>query len=129
MEAVTREKASANSEMGQIAWMGLKFVKQVHKHGSVKPKQPRSENVRLGAEFYSLHRQGETEFLKSLVSGSNSKSSKKPNRSIRGPTASTPSRRNTSAKKGDCGRSAKQFMILLHAYYELGTKVEPLAFG
>ena len=54
----------------RIAWAWfLKFVKiSFHKHRLGKAKCNLDQRMsRLGAEFYSLHRQGETEFLKSLV--------------------------------------------------------------
>lgn len=54
----------------RIAWAWfLKFVKiSFHKHKLAKAQCNLDQRMsRLGAEFYSLHGQGETEFLKSLV--------------------------------------------------------------
>ncbi|MGA2400859.1 MAG: hypothetical protein ABSG91_04025 [Syntrophobacteraceae bacterium] len=54
----------------RIAWAwNLKFVKiRFHKHRLCKAQSNLDQRMsRFGAEFYSLHRQGETEFLKSLV--------------------------------------------------------------
>jgi hypothetical protein len=54
----------------RLAWAwGLKFVKiRIHKFRLRKAQNNLDRRMsRLGAEFYSLHRQGETEFLKSLV--------------------------------------------------------------
>ena len=54
----------------RIAWAWfLKCVKiSFHNHRLGKAKCNLDRRMsRLGAEFYSLHRQGETEFLKSLV--------------------------------------------------------------
>ncbi len=54
----------------RIAWVWfLKFVKiSFHKHRLAKAKCNLDQRMsRLGAEFYSLHQQGEKEFLKSLV--------------------------------------------------------------
>jgi hypothetical protein len=54
----------------RIAWVWfLKFVKigfQKHRLGKARCNLDRRMS-RLGAEFYSLYRQGETEFLKSIV--------------------------------------------------------------
>ncbi len=48
---------------------GLKFVKILIQKFKLRKAQTNLElrRSRLGAEFYSLHRQGETEFVKSLV--------------------------------------------------------------
>ncbi|HIJ68697.1 MAG TPA: hypothetical protein HPP57_04235 [Deltaproteobacteria bacterium] len=54
----------------RLAWVWvLKFVKiRIVKFRFRKAQRNLSQRrSRLGAEFYSLHRQGETEFLKSLV--------------------------------------------------------------
>ena len=54
----------------RIAWAwSLKFVKiSFHKRRLGKARCNLDRRMsRLGAEFYSLHRQGETQFLKSLV--------------------------------------------------------------
>ncbi len=54
----------------RLAWVWvLKFVKiRIEKFRLHKAqKNLYQRRSRLGAEFYSLHRQGETEFLKSLV--------------------------------------------------------------
>ncbi len=54
----------------RLAWVLVgKFVRiRIHKFGLRKAQKNLDRRMsRLGAEFYSLHRQGETEFLKSLV--------------------------------------------------------------
>lgn len=54
----------------QLSWVwGVKFVKiRLFKHKLCKEQRNLDRRMaRLGAEFYSLHRQGETEFLKSLI--------------------------------------------------------------
>ncbi len=54
----------------RLVWTwGLKFVRiRFLKHRLCKAQRNLDQRMyRLGAEFYSLHRQGETEFLKSLV--------------------------------------------------------------
>ncbi len=54
----------------RLAWVWvLKFVKiRIQKFRLRKAQNDLYQRrSRLGAEFYSLHRQGETEFLKSLV--------------------------------------------------------------
>ena len=54
----------------RIAWAGfLNFVKISFEKRRLRKAQRNLDQrmSRLGAEFYSLHRQGETEFLKSIV--------------------------------------------------------------
>jgi len=54
----------------RIAWVwGLKVVKIMIQKFRLRKAQSNLDKrrSRLGAEFYSLHRQGETEFVKSLV--------------------------------------------------------------
>jgi hypothetical protein len=58
------------SRWTRLSWAwGLKFVKtRLLKHRLCKEQRNLDKRMsRLGAEFYSLYRQGETEFLKSLV--------------------------------------------------------------
>lgn len=54
----------------RLAWVwGRKYLKiRIHKFRLHKAQRNLDRRMsRLGAEFYSLHSQGETEFLKSLV--------------------------------------------------------------
>ena len=67
---ITEKLSRLISKWAAIAWVWvLKFVKiGIQKLRLRKAKKNLDRRMsRLGAEFYSLYRQGDTEFLKSLV--------------------------------------------------------------